>query len=409
MVSRLPQPGSDDGTWGEILNDYLSVAHNSDGTVKDGSVGTSSMQNGAVGTTQLADSAVTLPKINTSNVAGSGQTLTFDGTDLTWVTSGSGVVPDANASTKGIMQLAGDLAGAGGTAAAPLISAGAVTGAKIANTTITDANISAGAAIAKSKLASLSIVDADVSTISEGKITGLTSDLNGKVPTTRLISTSTGLSGGGDLSADRTLSVTADTTTQRIDIAKNGTLTGTRKQLNLIEGSNVTITQVDNSGSNRVDVTIAAASAPTLTAQDEGSTLTSAATSFNFTGAGVTASNVSGAVTVNVPASPIENVNTVAASGAAVTIPDVTTATINLVTLTANCTFTFPTAAAGKSFTLILQQDATGSRTVTWPIGVKWPGGITPALTATANAVDYFSFLSPVTSWNGFLTGNDVK
>ena len=105
----------------------------------------------------------------------------------------------------------------------------------------------------------------------------------------------------------------------------------------------------------------------------------------------------------------IEAVNTVGASGAAVTLPDVSSATIHVVTLTANCTFTFPAAAAGKSFTLVLQQDATGSRTVTWPVGTKWPGGVAPTLTTTANAVDYVTFLSPATSWHGFLSGSDIK
>ena len=33
-MSRLPVPGSDNGTWGDILNDFLSVEHNSDGTQK---------------------------------------------------------------------------------------------------------------------------------------------------------------------------------------------------------------------------------------------------------------------------------------------------------------------------------------------------------------------------------------
>lgn len=33
-MSRLPVPGSDDNTWGEILNDFLEVSHNGDGTVK---------------------------------------------------------------------------------------------------------------------------------------------------------------------------------------------------------------------------------------------------------------------------------------------------------------------------------------------------------------------------------------
>ncbi|HEV2402807.1 MAG TPA: glycosyl hydrolase family 28-related protein [Candidatus Saccharimonadales bacterium] len=32
-MSRLPLPGSDDNVWGNILNDYLSVSHNADGTL----------------------------------------------------------------------------------------------------------------------------------------------------------------------------------------------------------------------------------------------------------------------------------------------------------------------------------------------------------------------------------------
>jgi hypothetical protein len=33
-MSRLPTPGSDNGDWGNILNDYLQVSHNADGTLK---------------------------------------------------------------------------------------------------------------------------------------------------------------------------------------------------------------------------------------------------------------------------------------------------------------------------------------------------------------------------------------
>lgn len=37
---RLPKPGSDKGQWGKILNDYLSIEHNTDGTLKtSGSLG----------------------------------------------------------------------------------------------------------------------------------------------------------------------------------------------------------------------------------------------------------------------------------------------------------------------------------------------------------------------------------
>lgn len=34
-MSRLPTPGSDSGIWGEVLNDFLGVAHNPDGTLKN--------------------------------------------------------------------------------------------------------------------------------------------------------------------------------------------------------------------------------------------------------------------------------------------------------------------------------------------------------------------------------------
>ena len=35
---RLPQVGADDNTWGEVLNEFLEVSHNSDGTLKDNSL-----------------------------------------------------------------------------------------------------------------------------------------------------------------------------------------------------------------------------------------------------------------------------------------------------------------------------------------------------------------------------------
>ncbi len=34
-MARLPTPGGDDGSWGDILNDFLKVGHNTDGSLKD--------------------------------------------------------------------------------------------------------------------------------------------------------------------------------------------------------------------------------------------------------------------------------------------------------------------------------------------------------------------------------------
>ena len=102
----------------------------------------------------------------------------------------------------------------------------------------------------------------------------------------------------------------------------------------------------------------------------------------------------------------VESVNTVATSGATQTIPDVTVATSSRIVLTAACTFTFPTLAAGKSFTLVLVQDATGGRTAVWPASVLWSGGTAPTLTATANKRDVLTFVAvDATNWLGFTAG----
>lgn len=74
-------------------------------------------------------------------------------------------------------------------------------------------------------------------------------------------------------------------------------------------------------------------------------------------------------------------------------------------TLTGNCTFTFPTATSGKQFTVLLKQDGTGSRVSTWPSSVRWADGVEPAFTAAANRTDVVSFIADGTYWLGFMGG----
>lgn len=72
-------------------------------------------------------------------------------------------------------------------------------------------------------------------------------------------------------------------------------------------------------------------------------------------------------------------------------------------TLTAStaCTFTMPTATAGKSFILLLRQAAsTGNGTATFT-GVKWGTAGAPTITATAGRMDILSFVSDGTNWYG--------
>ena len=56
-MSRLPSPGGDDNTWGDVLNDFLSVAHNADGTLKS-SVGGNSRSVVSISTTTNAGSNI---------------------------------------------------------------------------------------------------------------------------------------------------------------------------------------------------------------------------------------------------------------------------------------------------------------------------------------------------------------
>jgi hypothetical protein len=85
-----------------------------------------------------------------------------------------------------------------------------------------------------------------------------------------------------------------------------------------------------------------------------------------------------------------------------------TNGTVQTATLTAStaCTFTMPTATAGKSFVLLLKQAAsTGNGTATFT-SVKWSGGTAPTITATAGKMDILSFFADGTNWYGSFTQN---
>jgi len=182
MTARLPIPGSDDGYWGEILNTFLLVSHNSDGTLQQNAIsaaggyvepsgGIPSSDMTVAVQTQLAQGASayqkppsgipnadlsnavqsnlsaaatalqagtsitngdlsgtygnpTVTKLQGVGVNGStpsdGQVLAYSTTSGQWVAStvSSTTVSDATTASKGIVQLSGDL---GGTASLPSV------------------------------------------------------------------------------------------------------------------------------------------------------------------------------------------------------------------------------------------------------------------------------------------------
>jgi len=153
-VARLPVPGSDRGTWGEILNTFLSVEHNSDGTLKtDGSL------------SDKADDDVVVHLAGDETISG-------------------------NKNFTGTLEHHGN-----------------------------------------------AVVDTTDPRLSDDR-----------PPTAHQTSHQ---SGGSD---ELTGALDANA---RVNVRKGGTSAGTRRSINFIEGTNIDITATDNSGAERVDVTIA--------------------------------------------------------------------------------------------------------------------------------------------------------
>jgi len=111
-------------------------------------------------------------------------------------------------------------------------------------------------------------------------------------------------------------------------------------------------------------------------------------------------SNLAGTLTFN---DFTESVVVIGNSSTSKTIT-LTNGTVQTCTLTGNCTFTMPTATAGKSFTLFLSSGS-GSFTATFT-SVKWSGGTAPVITTTASKVDILSFISDGTYWYGAFSQN---
>ena len=154
-------------------------------------------------------------------------------------------------------------------------------------------------------------------------------------------------------------------------INENVAVTSTATELNLLDGATVTTTEINYS-----DIT----------------TLGTTAASKVFTADANNLTKVSGAVA---------NVEDTLTDGATITW-NVINSPVAKVTLAGNRTLSAPsgtTPIAGQFVSLLIIQDGTGGRTITWNAAYEFAADTAPTLTATANLGDLFTFRYNGTKW----------
>ncbi len=126
-MARLPIPGSDTGNWGSILNDFLSVSLNTDGSLKGSAIGSTGPQGpqgtqgatgpgagatGATGPTGLQGTTGPTGAIGSSGATGSGTTGATGSTGLQGTTGSTG--PSGSVGTQGTTGATGPSGSVGG-------------------------------------------------------------------------------------------------------------------------------------------------------------------------------------------------------------------------------------------------------------------------------------------------------
>ena len=192
-MARLPVPGSDEGQWGDILNDYLSASHGADGALKGVAV-VNAIPNGSIAAAKLQQAYI---QISEKGQPDGLATLGPDGVVPVSQLPASTAPPDASTAAKGLVQLAGDL---GGTATAPTVP-GLANKAAVATTITAGTGLSGGGDLSANRTLAVAF-GASAGTVAEGndsRITGAEQvsnkgaangyaslDSNGKVPDTQL-------------------------------------------------------------------------------------------------------------------------------------------------------------------------------------------------------------------------------
>lgn len=211
-MARLPVPGADDNVWGDVLNEYLLESHTSSGSLKSGSVTAVTLANGSVTSNVISNNSITPQKLSSDTPAG-GEILSYNGAGFEWITpqaaSGSGEVNTASNIGSGGVGIYKQKTGE--DLELKRVRAGSTKVTITDNTGNNTVDLDVDTAQLGLTKANVGLANVDNTTdLAKPVSTATQTALSAKADSTITVTGATSITGGGALTANRTVSLVND-------------------------------------------------------------------------------------------------------------------------------------------------------------------------------------------------------